>query len=199
MTEQLPFRSNPEDRVMSAVSSGEAPSRTSAIAWATVPGHVVDGGEIVLLAVKPSMWRPLFDSAGWLMVTGAIALALLWTERSFGSLSPVATAQLVMMIGLIRMGAAVARWIPTWYLLTNRRVIHVHGVRTPRIHDRALLEIRNTYLQATPAERVCRLGTIRFVPDPPDSGVLYWQSIAQPEEVHRKIRRAIENALDANH
>lgn len=161
-----------------------------------MPGNVVDGGEIVLLAIKPSMWRPMIDSAAWLIVTGGIALALLWTGRSITGLSSASSAKLVALIGFIRLGFAVARWIPTWYLLTNRRVIHVHGVRAPRIDYRNLLEVRHTYLQATLTERLCRLGSIRFVPDPSDGTHMLWRSIAHADEVHRKIRRAIENAVD---
>jgi hypothetical protein len=45
-------------------------------------------------------------------------------------------------------------------------------------------------------EKLARLGTITFVADHANRVTLRWQSIAGPAEVHAKIRRAIENALD---
>lgn len=185
------------DRVFSAVSTGETSTRTRAIPWVSVPGHVVDGGEIILLAVKPSMWRPLFDSAGWLFVASATALTLLLTGRSIPGLSPAATCQLIVSIGFVRLAFAIVRWVPTWYLLSNHRIIHWHGVRTPRIESRPLLEIRNTYLEVNPLERAAGVGTIRFAYTPPEGPAIVWQSVPNPEAVHSRIRRAIESAIDA--
>jgi hypothetical protein len=90
----------------------------------------------------------------------------------------------------------VVRWAPRWYVLTNRRVLDIQGVRSPRIWSCLLTEIRNTYLNASPPEKLTGLGTITFVTDHPDEPPCHWRSVAKPEEVHAKIRRAIENAID---
>ena len=63
----------------SAVATQSPPETASTAAtWTTLPGGVVEGGEIVILAIKPSMWRWLIDSAPWI-VTALVAIYL--TER----------------------------------------------------------------------------------------------------------------------
>lgn len=184
---------------MSATTS-EAPSRASKVVarWTALPGEVVDGGEIVLLAIKPSMWRPVFDSAPWLVTCCVLAVVLMWLGRPLPGWSLATTAQVIMLIALARIGLAVVRWAPTWHVLTNRRIIDIHGVRRPKISSCPLLQIRNSYLRYPPAERATQLGTIIFVTDHVEKVPHVWQSIAKPDEVHAKIRRAIENAID-NH
>ncbi len=188
----------PSTPVAFSAATSDAPPRASEVAakLADLPGSVLDGGEIVLLAIKPSKWRPLFDSAPWLVTCSLLAIVLTWLRAPLPGLSLTATAQIILLVGLARIGLAVVKWVPTWYLLTNRRVINVRGVRRPRILACLLLEVRNTYLHASVAEKAARLGTITFATDQAQTPPRYWQSIGHPEDVHAKIRRAIENAID---
>ncbi|MEK7756407.1 MAG: hypothetical protein AAB385_04265 [Planctomycetota bacterium] len=176
----------------------DAPSRASDVTarWTTLPGGVIDGGEIVVLAIKPSLWRPVFDSAAWLATSAMFAVTLTMIGLPLPGLSPATTAQLVLLIGFTGLGLALVRWTTTWHVLTNRRIIDIHGVRTPQIAACLLVHVRNTYLHASVAEKVTRLGTITFVTDEPHRLPHLWRSIAHPDEVHAKIRRAIENAID---
>jgi len=176
----------------------DAPSRASDVAarWTTLPGGVIDGGEIVILAIKPSLWRPVFDSAVWLAISAMFAVTLTMIGLPLSGLSPATTAQLVILIGFTGLGFALVRWTTTWHVLTNRRIIDIHGVRTPRIAACLLVHVRNTYLHASVPEKVTRIGTITFVTDEADRLPHLWRSIAHPDEVHAKIRRAIENAID---
>ncbi len=176
----------------------EAPSSVSEVTarWGALPGGVVDGGEIVILAIKPSMWRPAFESAAWIAAAVVFAVAMITVGRPIPGLSLTTSAQLVLLIGAARLAMAIVRWTTTWYLLTNRRIIDVHGVRAPVIRACPLVQIRNTYLRPTMAEKATGLGSIIFVTDDPAHPPHAWQSIAKPEEVHAKVRRAIENALD---
>ena len=176
----------------------DAPSRASEVTarWTTLPGGLIDGGEIVVLAIKPSLWRPVFDTAAWLAASAVLAVVLITLGIPLPGLSVTTTAQLVLLIGFTGLGLAVVRWTTTWHVLTNRRIIDIHGVRTPRIAACLLVNVRNTYLHTSVAEKVTRLGTITFVTDEVDRLPHLWRSIAHPEEVHAKIRRAIENAID---
>jgi len=177
----------------------DAPSRASEVTarWTTLPGGLIDGGEIVVLAIKPSLWRPVFDTAAWLAASAVLAVVLITLGIPLPGLSVTTTAQLVLLIGFTGLGLAVVRWTTTWHVLTNRRIIDIHGVRTPRIAACLLVNVRNTYLHTSVAEKVTRLGTITFVTDEVDRLPHLWRSIAHPEEVHTKIRRAIENAIDS--
>jgi hypothetical protein len=167
-----------------------------ALPWAAFPGGVVDGGEIVILAIKPSMWRPVLESAAWLVTSWLLAAVLTWFGRPIPGLSITATAQLVLLVGLARLAVAIVRWIPTWYVLTNRRIIDIQGARTPKATSCALIDIRNTYQRPTPVERQLALGTILFVSNRDGRQPRPWRSIAKPDEVHARIRRAIEHAID---
>ena len=176
----------------------EVPSRVTDVAakWSMLPGGLVDGGEIILFAIKPSMWRPVIDSAPWMVTAALLAVVLTYLRTPIPGLSLTATAQAVLLIGAVRLGLAVVRWVPSWYVLTNRRVIDIHGVRSPRVWACLLIEVRNTYLNATAPERVAGLGSITFVTDHPDESPRVWESISRADEIHAKIRRAIENAID---
>ena len=182
----------------SAPAMSEAPSRASrtAIDWSTLPGGVVDGNEIVVLAIKPSMWRAVFDSAGWLIGCGLLAIVLAWFQQPILGLSLPATVQVLLLIGSVRLAAALIRWVPTWYVLTNRRVLDIRGVRSPRISSCLLLDVRNTYLNRSPGERMTKLGSITFLTNQPNGPARVWQSIAEPDLVHDRIRREIEKSID---
>ena len=172
-----------------------AAARPAAMPW-EIPGGVINGGEIVILAIKPSMWRPLFDSAAWMVGSWIIAALLTFLGKPITGLSMTTTVQIVLMGGTVGLGVAILRWIPTWYVLTNRRIIHIHGIRTPRIDSVELLEIRNTFVQYGIEEKLTNLGSITFVMDKAASRPRTWRSIQRPLEVHARIRRAIENAID---
>ncbi len=181
-----------------AAVMSDAPSHARKVVtdWSTLPGGIVDGGEIVLLAVKPSMWRPVLDSAAWLVTCWVLAAVIGVMGTPIPGMSLMVTVQAVLFVGFAGLAVAFVRWAPMWYVLTNRRVLDVQGVRAPRIASCLLIDVRNTYLNSTSTERMAGLGTITFVTDLPDESPRAWQSIARPEEVHDRIRRAIENAID---
>ena len=201
MTAQTrPSRQVKADDAAFAATMSEMPTRAeAAAAWVALPGGVVDGGEIVILAIKPSMWRPLFDSLPWLVGACFLAAVVLSGGLTLPGLSSMMTGQLILLVGFARLGVAIARWVPTWYVLTNRRVMNIGGVRAPRISSCLLVEVRNTYLNTLPAEKLTGLGTITFVTDHPGDPPRVWLSVARPEEVHAQIRRAIESAIDLHH
>lgn len=161
-----------------------------------LPLEALDGGELILLAIKPSVFSPLFRSARWLVVLTVLALGLLLSGTSPMGLSAERAAQLCFGAALARLMFAVVSWSATWYVLTNRRVLEIHGVRAPRVTSTALVDIRNTYLSSGPHEKALHLGTITFVTQHEDRAPWSWAHLQRAEDVHARIRRAIENALD---
>lgn len=179
-----------------STTTSDAPSRASRVAatLTAVPKGIMAGGEIVLLAIKPSMWRLLLDSAPWLVTGLLLAAALVTLGRPIPGLSLTATAQVVLLAAMARVGVAVIRWIPTWYVLTNCRILHIRGVRAPVIWAAKLKEIRHLQLCTSPAERWTRVGSISFFVDPPQEASCVWHSVAEPQLVYEKVQRAIEQA-----
>lgn len=185
-------------RVLAATATSDTPPQAVDLPaeWSELPSGVIDGGEIVLLAIKPSMWGPLLDALPWILATLGFSALILVLHLALPGLTPFGSARLVLAVGFVRLLIGIARWVATWYVLTNRRILDVRGARTPRIGAMALVEVRNTYLNASVPERVARVASIRFVSKHSDRLPCVWEFVPKPELVHAKIRRAIENALD---
>ena len=182
---------------LSAVATEPSPNAVAVRAnWTKLPGGVLDGGEIVIFAIKPSMWRWLFDSAPWLVVCSVLAVFVTLLGRPVFGLAPTGTVQVLMLVAFARLGFVMLRWIPTWYVLTNRRLIDVQGVRAARIRSCPLIDVADTHLQESIPDKAAQLGTIVFELDRPGDGPYVWQSIQTPHEVFDKVRSTIRNARD---
>jgi len=199
MTMTVPNRKR-QASLLNATSTTETSGARSDVAsvFTGLPGGVIDGGEIVLLAIKPSMWRPLFESANWLIAGCLLAGILATLAQPIPGLTMLSTVQVLLAVGFGRLGVALAQWAPHWHVLTNRRIIDVCGVRSLRISSCPLVDIRNTYVRRSAPERLNGVGTILFVTTETTATPHAWRSIAEPDAVHAKIRRAIENAIDAH-
>jgi hypothetical protein len=163
----------------------------------TLPVGLVEGNELIILAIKPSMWRPLLESAAWLIAGVGFAITLTVLGTPLPGLSLTTSAQLVLLVGLGRLGFAILRWVPSWYVLTNRRIIEIQGVRHPRIAATPLLEVRNTYVNFSTIEKATGTGTLSYTNVDAEQPARHWQTIPSPIEIHAQIRRAIENAIDS--
>lgn len=177
-----------------ATDAPPAQSRVAAAASAALPREVIDGGEIIILAIKPSMWRPLFDAGPWLVTCAAIASLMLWAGASIPGLPHVASVQIVLLVGLARLGVAIARWIPRWYVLTNRRVMHIRGVRAPQVDYILLSRVASLCMHRTFAEAAAGLATLRMTAENGIPSRLEWRSIASPQAVHDRVMQAIQEA-----
>ena len=139
------------------------------------------------------MWRPLFDSGPWLILCCLVAFLVLFHGIFVPGLSVAGTAQIVILISVARLALALVRWVPTWHVLTNCRIINIQGVRVPRVLSCSLLKITGLSLTATMLEKATHLGTISFDTNPQDTPPASWASISCSEEVHAKIQRAIHD------
>lgn len=169
----------------------EAPS-----AWLATPSDVVDGGEIILMAIKPSAWRPVWEALPAIVGCGVLGIVVAVLATPLPGMSASGSWQVLAAIGVIATAVSFARWALTWYVLTNRRVLDIQGLWSPRIWSSSLLDVRNTYVGGTTAERAVGAGTITFVTQPGTQRPRRWHFVADPVEVHAKIRRAIEDAID---
>lgn len=181
-----------------AVSAVEANPATAATrrSPASLPLDALDGGELIILAIKPAALSPVFESAGWLAAMAMLAVCVIFAQTGSTPLVPASFAQICLGVAALRLVLAVVRWSATWYVLTNRRVLLISGIRSPRIASLALVDVRNTCLTAAPHEKLTRLSTITFIPRTDQGTAWSWKHLHNGEEVHRRVRRAIENAID---
>jgi uncharacterized membrane protein YdbT with pleckstrin-like domain len=159
-----------------------------------VPVHLLDGGEVVLFAIKPSLWFILFASVRWLIVFGAVIVLSPYISHLFGRTdnSLVAKAALALIAG--RVGFAILEWASRLYVLTNRRVMRIRGIFNINLFECSLLKIENTDVTLSWYERLFGLGTVSFATAGTGPFETSWAHVAHPLEVHEQVRAAINRA-----
>lgn len=180
---------------MAAVDSSAAGRVATSSSVAILP-DLLDGGEVVILAIKPSLWFMLFDSARWLAVGGLLVTFAALSSTGVAGMSARSIGQLGLVIVALRIGAAMLRWVSRFYVLTNRRIMRLCGVLRADIKSCPLLDIRNTRVTRGMHEQVARLGTIEFYFEHEPAADLNWRQVARPDEVHAEVRKAIERSID---
>jgi len=160
-----------------------------------LPEHLLDGGEVIILAIKPSLWSVVFTSFQWL-VCGLAAIAVGRAEATPGWLSDTGVIQAVLAVVALRVGFAALQWGSRVYVLTNRRVMRIRGVFRADVFECPLVKALNTGVHIGPHEALTRLGTIWFNTGAPSAGDGSWYHVGRPHEIHAEIRRAIEKAID---
>ena len=158
---------------------------------------VLDGGEIVLFALKPSMWYLVLVSARWLAGAAVIILLAPFLFQARAATAEILT-QAALFVTAVRLILALLQWSSSLYVLTDRRVMCYRGVIQVSLFESSLVHIRNTYVRASPVERICKVGSIGFSLQGGKKVDVWWEQLSDPHAVHERIRRAIEKALD-NH
>lgn len=159
-----------------------------------VPSHLLDGGEVVHFAIKPSPWFILLVSLRWVAVTVLVA-GLAVTDIVTASYRSY-LLQLAILLAGARLGWATLDWVSRLYVLTNRRVMSIRGVFKVELFECMLDRIQNTDLSMSLGERLLRVGTIAFhtAASGGNGGTGLWRIVARPLEVHEKLREAINRA-----
>ncbi|MCP4591190.1 MAG: PH domain-containing protein [bacterium] len=182
-------------------AAAEAPAQEAAAGTQAVslPTELLDGGEVVVFALKPSLWFVLFDSIKWL-VAGIVVLAgASLAGRPLEMVSYATLVEVTTFVVVCRVGVALLRWVSRFYVLTNRRVLRICGVFRANILDTTLTDIVNTRVTEGWHEQLTALGTIRFACAQFAEHDPTWHNLARPHEVHDQLRRAIERAIDRQH
>jgi len=162
-----------------------------------VPAHLVEEGETIIFAIKPSVWFIIFYSAKMIILVVAILLAILNGLKYFPD-APYwigrFASQIAAAVIFIQLVMAVLEWISRLYVLTDRRVIRIKGIFNIDVFEAPLIKIQNTYLTFALHERVVGIGTILIATAGTAGIEASWQNINQPLEVHEQVRAAIREA-----
>lgn len=159
-----------------------------------VPPQLLDGGETVILAIKPSLWFIVFNSIRWVALLAPIVVGLLWMSPGWRIVEPRLLVQAATGLMVLRLGVATLQWVSRLYVLTNRRVMRVRGVFNVDIFEANLARIQNTYLRLHWYERLLGLGTIDLATAGSGAVEASWENVARPLEIHEAIRRAISQS-----
>jgi len=159
-----------------------------------VPSHLLDGGEAIILAIKPSLWFIPIRSAWFLLGTAVLgygawlaAVRTIWVDPSL-------VVQIAAIVCAARLGVALLEWVSRLYVLTNRRLMRIRGIFNVNVFECALAKVQHTYLHLAWYERLLGLGSIALATAGTADIEVSWDHVARPAAVHEEIRRAISRA-----
>jgi hypothetical protein len=168
-------------------------------ATALLPADLLQGDEVIILLLKPSLWFILLtclESLAALALIGSLA-GIGWyvAERSgVANFDP----RPLWWVGLAIAAACLLwqflQWISHVYVLTNRRVIRVKNFIRPMVFDAPLTQLQHTELVFSLRERLFGLGTIAFSTAGTAIPEAAWWMINRPMAVHRKVIQTIKRA-----
>lgn len=169
------------------------------LAYGQVVQHdLLDGDEVVILAVKPSMWYLVLVSARWLIGAATVILLAPWLVGVYTAVTQTGLTQAALVVTSLRLVLALLQWSSRLYVLTNRRVMCYRGITQVTLLEAPLVQIRNTYVNDRRLERWCNVGSIGFSLKGSKRVDMWWEQVNAAEEIHDRIRRAIEKALDSH-
>ena len=154
---------------------------------------VLHPDEIIILLIRPSALYIVLSSFGTLVAAAIGALVLAYAGQfSWSPWSDVHAAAFGIGLAGMRLAWAWLDWINHAYVLTDRRVIARRGVLRTMLAEAPLARIQNTIVVQSMRERLCFLGTLGFATAGRGTFDAFWESIATPFDVHRKVLEAIE-------
>jgi hypothetical protein len=173
----------------------EAGASTEAIvAEELVPAHLLDGGEIVIFAIKPSLWFVVFSSVRWLAAMIIVALLAGWAGNAFPQINGVLILQAAVLLAAARLVVGMMQWVSRLYVLTNRRIMRLTGIFHVDIFECPLTQIERTALSVEWYERLTGTGSILFATTPAGAVEVSWNHVDGPTELHERVRSAIHRA-----
>jgi len=187
------LRSQPAQRTMAATA--QPSSAQAAGAPVVIPARLIQEGEEVVLALKPSGLFVLLASAPFILAVAIVAaggytidtLGVAQLRLQWLAMGCVAAVVIRLLVGLLQ-------WLSRVYVLTNRRVIRVKGVLRIHIFECPLSRIQNTVLSLSVSERLFGLGTIAFATAGTGRMEAGWVMISRPIEVHEIVVEYIRRA-----
>lgn len=159
-----------------------------------LPDQLLDGDEIVILAIKPSAWFIVLQSARWLVAMLLVIVFAGWLGPQLAYVDANTIVQGALALGAARVGFALLQWVARLYVLTNRRVLRLTGILNIDLFECPLTKVQNTYLTLAWYERLLGLGSIGFATAGTGGIEASWTNINNPLEVHERIRSAIHRS-----
>ncbi|HOA74360.1 MAG TPA: PH domain-containing protein [Phycisphaerae bacterium] len=159
-----------------------------------IPAHLLDGDEIVIFAIKPSLWFILFTSARWLIALAVVIALTAWVGPLVPGVNPPLVIKAALALAAARVGFALLQWVSRLYVLTNRRIMRLRGIFNVDLFECQLNKIQNTFLTLSWYERLVGLGSISFATAGTGGVEASWINLHNPLEVHERVRSAIHRA-----
>lgn len=154
--------------------------------------ELLDQGETIILAVKPSAWMAVLNSWPVLVVAALVACGAAVAGRVIaGNVHTHFIYLACIGVACVRFMIACGNWMGCLYILTSRRVLSVRGLTKVVIDECPLGRISATRLSATTGERMLSLASLLF--EGASGGVMEtsWPCLAKAAEVQQAVEQAI--------
>ncbi len=177
-----------------AAKAGAAGSQDILVRGATaiIPQKLISEGEVVLLAIKPSLWFILLISGRWLIACALIVVASELLRPVVPDQLARRVEQLAILLGSVRVVAGALEWLGRVYVLTDRRVMRLKGVIHIDLFECHLSRIQQTVLALPASERLLCCGTILFYTAGTDRADAAWETVAHPAPVYQTVLEAMD-------
>lgn len=182
-----PCQSADEGRTLQSDTPEPAIGLSIDRADAMLPADLIQGGELILMVLKPSPLYIVLGALGHLVTIFLIFLVAAWAKL----LSQETAVLAAVALGSLRLGWQFLEWLSRIYVLTDRRVIRIAGVLRVYVFEAALKQIQHTDVLISIRERPFGLGTIAFSTAGTGLNEAYWVMLHRPMAVQRRIIQAI--------
>ena len=166
---------------------------TQARVMTLLPAELLQGGEAIVLLLKPSPWFIVLEPLFPLLAMLVTLVAILWADNQGYSVGLAHHDILLLGIGVI--GARVfwqfLEWLSRVYVLTDRRVIRVKGVIRVQVFETQLQQIQHTNTTFSLRERIFGLGSIHIATAGTATTEASWVMLPNPLEAHRILTQTI--------
>lgn len=157
--------------------------------------ELLQDGEVVILAIKPSPWFLLLVSRAALVLAGVLAGGAALAREAWGMSLPLNGILLLAAgIALGRVFLACLQWLGRLYILTNRRVLLLRGIARSDVRHERLRDVRRAIQTAGFAERPLGLGTLAFETTEGRVSPVVWLHLASVRDVREEVERALRQA-----
>jgi len=155
--------------------------------------HLYDG-EVILLAVKPSIWYAVFVSAPVIAIAVLSAGSCYLGAYYLGWRIPLQPVAITCAgIALLRILIGCFQWMGRLYVLTNLRILSIRGVLKAEVSQCSLKRILNVAAAKISLERMLGLGSLFFEVAGEGAKELAWLNIHRPQEAQQAIIQAIKS------
>jgi len=154
--------------------------------------ELLDGGEVILLAIRPSPWFVLMTCWPVLAAAGVVSGVTVLAIEALSMALPGRSIYFVCgAVASIRVAVACGEWVGRLYILSSRRVLSVQGVRRARIEGCPLQKIVEVSVIASPGEKPIGVGDLVFLDGAGKALGPIWACVARPAEVREAVEAAI--------
>ena len=158
-----------------------------------LPAQLLQGGEAIVLLLKPSPWYILLESLRTLLLLVLVCVGVLWVYNQGYNVGLSRRDLLLLGAGLggVRLFWQFLEWLSRVYVLTDRRVIRVKGVVRVQVFEAPLQRVQHTTTTFSLRERLFGLGSVHIATAGTGATEASWVMLANPLEVHQTLVRTL--------